>query len=238
MSYIKKIIKSLKEIIITYLFQYIIIFISCIIYKLLGYNNLTHFINSYCSIILITFYILTSIYLYRKNKIPQRKLSIKNYYPLILLGISISCILNMIIFLIITPTQTTSSINILILTISSGIVGPIYEEILFRQINLNRLKKFNTEKKSILINSLLFALIHISPIKIFYAFILGLILNIAYTKTNNLKAPIIIHASANLIALLLNQYNPYILFLSLIGIIVSYDIFKIVNKTGISTITP
>lgn len=226
MSYIKKLIKSLKEIIITYLLQYIIIFLACLIYKLLGYNNLTHFINTYCPIIMIIFYTLTSIYLYQKNKTNQTKLPIKNYYPLILLGISISCLLNMIIFLLNKPTPTTSSINMLVLTLSSGIIGPIYEEILFRQINLNRLKKFNTEKKSIILNSLLFALIHISSIKIFYAFILGLIINIAYTKTNNIKSPIIIHMSANLIVLLLTQYNSYILFLSLIGLFISYDLLK------------
>ena len=226
MSYIK----TLKEIIITYILQYIIIFISCLIYKLLGHNNLTNFINSKCPIILIIFYIITTIYLYNKNKSKETKLSIKNYYPLILLGISISCFLNMIIFKITKPTPVTNTINPIILIISSGIIGPIYEEILFRYINLNKLKQFNTEKKSIIINTLIFALIHISPTKIFFAFILGLILNITYTRTNNIKAPIIIHISSNLIALLLNQYNSFILFLSIIGVILSYDILKILNK--------
>lgn len=230
MSYIKNLLNSLKEIIITYILQYIIIFISCLIYKLLGHNNLTNFINSYCSIILIIFYLLTTIYLYNKNKIPSTKLSIKNYYPLILLGISISCLLNMIIFLIEKPIPTTNTINPIILIISSGIIGPIYEEIIFRYINLNKLKKFNTNNKSIIINTLIFATIHISPTKIFYAFILGLILNISYTKINNIKAPIIIHISANLIALLLNQYNTTILILSLIGTILSYNLLKIINK--------
>ena len=39
----------------------------------------------------------------------------------------------------------------IILLISSGIIGPIYEEILFRYILLNRLKKFNSTTKSIII---------------------------------------------------------------------------------------
>lgn len=211
----KKIILSAKEIIITYILQYLLIIILCLFYTLLGGKNLTKFINTYCSIFLLIFYIIITIYLYNKNKITEPNLNKKYYFPLISIGISIACLLNMVIF-IIHKNTITSNLSNLFLLISSGIIGPIYEEVLFRYIFLNKLKQFNTTKKAIIINSLIFALIHITPIKICYAFILGLILNITYQKYKNIKAPIIIHISANIIVLFISTFNIYILVLSFI----------------------
>ena len=126
----------------------------------------------------------------------------------------------MVIF-IIHKNNITSNLSNLFLLISSGIIGPIYEEVLFRYIFLNKLKQFNTTKKAIIINSLIFALIHITPIKICYAFILGLILNITYQKYKNIKAPIIIHISANIIVLFISTFNIYILVLSFIILLIN-----------------
>ena len=126
----------------------------------------------------------------------------------------------MVIF-IIHKNTITSNLSNLFLLISSGIIGPIYEEVLFRYIFLNKLKQFNTTKKAIIINSLIFALIHINPIKICYAFILGLILNITYKKYKNIKAPIIIHISANIIVLFISTFNIYILVLSFIILLIN-----------------
>lgn len=216
----KKIISSSKEIIITYIIQILIIFIISYIYTFLGNKNLNNLVNQYCSIILLLFYIITIIYLYNKNKIPEPKLNQKYYPPLISIGIALSCLLNMLIFLI-HKTTATQSISFLILSISSGIIGPTYEEILFRYLLLNRLKKFTTTKKAIIINTLIFAILHFNPIKIFYAFTLGLILNLTYQKYNNIKAPIIVHMSANTIALLLTDFNIYILIFSIIVLLLN-----------------
>ena len=226
MSYLIKLIKSLKEIIITYILQYLIIIIACIIYILLGKTDTQEFINNYCPHILIIYYILTILYLYLKNKTTESPLQKNNYYHLISLGISLSCFLNMLIFLIHKQPQITTNISLLILFISSGIIGPIYEEILFRYILLNRLKKFNSTTKSIIINYLIFALIHINPIKICYTFILGIILNLTYQKHNNIIAPILIHTSANIISLFLTEFNIYILILSTMLLIISIYFHK------------
>lgn len=215
----------MKEIIITYILSYIIIIISASIYTLLGYNDLTFFINNHCIYIVIIYYILTTIYLYKKNKITENKVSMKLYYPLISLGISIAIIYNMIIFKFIPPTST-SSLPIFINIISSGVIGPIFEEILFRYVFYNRLKKKYSLKKSIIINSLVFALIHIHPIKIIYAFIIGIILNITYEKYKNIKVPILMHTSANIIVIFLTAYNPIILLLAIINLIINIKIIK------------
>ena len=102
----------MKEIIITYILSYIIIIISGCIYNLLGYNDLTFFINNICIYITLIYYIIITIYLYKKNRIKESKLSLKNYFPLISLGISIAITYNMIIFKFNPPTLNDNSISI------------------------------------------------------------------------------------------------------------------------------
>ena len=211
----KYIISSMKEIIITYILQYLIIIILCGVYIILGHNNLTNFINIYCSIFLLIFYIITIIYLINKNKLKEDKFKYKNIYPLISIGISTAIILNMIIFKI-TNHLNTRTISLPLAVLSSGIIGPIYEEILFRYIFLNRLKKKYSTKKSILINTIIFSIIHINPIQILYTLILGLIINLSYNKYKNIIYPIIIHLSANTIVLFLSGFNIYLLLISLL----------------------
>lgn len=215
----KYILTSSKEIIITYILNYLIIIILALIYTILGFNNLNHFINTKVSYILLIFYIITIIYLYNKNKKKEFPLPVKKYFTLVLLGISIACILNMIIFRIFPPKITTSPT--LLIIISTGIIGPIYEEILFRYLLYNRLKKEYSIKKSIIITTLIFSISHITPIKIIYSFIIGLLINIIYEKNKNILSPILIHISANIIVIFLYEYNTYILLLSIICLILS-----------------
>ena len=226
----KYIIKSSKEIFITYILNYIIIIITGLIYKALGYNNLEFLVNNIIPYILLIFYILAIIYLYKKNYIEEQKLNNRKYFSLILLGISIAAFLNMIIFLLL-PSTTKVTIPVYLSLISSGIIGPIYEEILFRYLLYNRLKKKYSIRKSVLITTIIFALIHISSIKIIYAFILGLILNITYEKYHNIIAPILIHKVANTMVIFLYEYNTYILLLSIINLIISIKLnnFKVTN---------
>ena len=220
MKNIKIILKSSKEIFITYILNYLIIIILCLIYTILGHNNLNLFLNTTCSYILLIFCILMIIYLYRKNYRKEPSLLIKHYFPLELLGISVATLLNMII-LFLYPSQITSTISPLLAFVSSGLIGPIYEEILYRYLLYNRLKKIYSIKKSIVITTIIFALIHLSPIRIIYAFILGLILNISYEQHKNILAPILIHIAANTIVIFLDEYNTYILILSLISLTIS-----------------
>lgn len=225
----KFILKSSKEIIITYILNYILIFILALIYTLLGYNDLPSFLNTTCIYILLIFYTITIFYLYKKNYKKELQLPIKKYFPLISLGISIAVLLNMIIFIFVSPT-TSSTLSIPIAIISSGIIGPIYEEILFRYILYNRLKNKYSTKKSILITTIIFAISHLSLIKMTYAFILGLIINIIYERDKNILSPILIHTSANVIVIFLTEYNTYILLLSILCLALS-----VLSNTNVKT---
>lgn len=221
MNLLKTILKSSKEIIITYILSYVLIFILCLIYTLLGYQDLTKFMNTYCLYISLIFYVIIIIYLYKRNYLKEPLLSKKKYIPLISLGISLAIMLNMIIFFINPPQPVETTISPILNLISSGIIGPVYEEILFRYLLYNRLKEKYHYKKALIITTIVFALIHLSPVKIIYAFILGFIINISYEKNQNILAPILIHIAANSIVLLLKEYNTSILLLSIISLIIS-----------------
>lgn len=221
----KNILKSAKEIIITYILSYIIIIIACLLYTLLGYQNLDKFLNTGCLFISLIYYLATIYYLYHKNKQTEPTLPNNKYYPLILLGISLATILNMIIFKI-TPPQATSTLPIYLAILSSGIIGPIYEEILFRYLLYNRLKKFYSIRTSTLITTIIFAIIHLNPIKIIYAFIISLVLTTTYEKEKNILAPILIHIAANSIVIFLSAYNTYILLLSTICLLISIKLLS------------
>ena len=226
MTYLKKIIYSLREIIISYLLEYLIIIIFCIIYKTFISNNLKYFINNHLQYISIISLIIITSYLYKQNKRKESKIVFK-YIPLFIsIGISISCFLNMIIFKVFTPIESTNNVSIPLIIISSGIIGPIYEEILFRYINLHNLKKFNSPTKSIIINCIIFSIIHFNIKEIIFAFILSFIINLIYKKFNNILYPIIIHSSTNIISLFLIEFNQSILLLSLISIMINYEIIR------------
>lgn len=220
MNYLKKLLLATLPILITYIIIILILILFAGIYNLLGYNDINHFL-SISPYILIPSYIITIIILIKKYSIKIRftNISKAKYFFYTSLGISFSIFLNMLIFKYFSISQTKYSLNLIINIISSGIIGPIYEEILFREIFYNKLLKFNSPKKSLIITTICFSLIHVSSIKMFYALILGYIFTKIYQKDNNILSPIIIHVSANITSIFLYEYNTYLLLFSLINLI-------------------
>lgn len=218
MNYLKKLIKSTLPIITTYIISYIIIIIISIISYLLGYTNINKIITILPYPLIITY---TIIIIYLLQKYPINKKKPQKYFPYISLGISISIFLNMLVFKISPPTKNQTTISLFLNIISSGIIGPIYEELLFRHILYNKLTTFNSKQKSLIITTLIFAIIHLSPIKIAYALILGLILTKIYEQKQNITYPILIHISANITSIFLKEYNTYLLLLSLLNLLLT-----------------
>lgn len=219
-----KYLKSLKPVLIVYVLQYIILILLSFIYYLVSNKDLTSFISNELSIILTIINLLIITYLIKKYNIKSKHIKSLSCYPLILLGISLSIIFNTTLFLFSKPNKVTIPLYISI--ISTGFIGPILEEILFRYILFNNLNKFNSKFKSLIIATIIFAVIHLNIIKIIYAFILGIILNITYIKSNNIKVPILIHISANIMSIFLKEFNIYILLLGLISFLISITILK------------
>lgn len=225
--YIKKLLKSLIPLYILILLNPILLFIIASVYATYNVDNLTNFINNYGGIILILTNIIYIIYIIKKHRIKVNKYNLIDNYPKIYLFISIPLFLNSLILLI--NNQKIPTINIYIALFGSVIIGPILEELVFRYLIYNNLNKFNNKNTSIILSSLIFALVHNGFINIVYAFIIGTILTIIYSKNKNIKEVIILHMVANLMSLLIKEYNPIILISSFLCLIFSLYIIKM-NK--------
>lgn len=204
MKYIKNLFLSVRKIILIMFIQYALLF-GCIL--IFGMDK---------SIIIGT--IILSIFelIYIFIKLKGIKLSFKqNYFPYILLGISLSIIYNMIIFKLGFKFNITN-ITLLLDLLCSGIIGPIFEEVLFRYSLINKLSKFNNNTLCIVISSFIFAICHNGITTIIYAFIIGLFNSYYYIKKKDILVPIIIHISANIVSSFLFNFNPYILILGII----------------------
>ena len=225
--YIKKLLKSLIPLYILLLLNPILLFIIASVYATYNVDNLTNFINNYEGIILILTNITYIIYIIKKHRIKVNKYNLIDNYPKIYLFISIPLFLNSLILLI--NNQKIPTINIYIALFGSVIIGPILEELVFRYLIYNNLNKFNNKNTSIILSSLIFALVHNGFINIVYAFIIGTILTIIYSKNKNIKEVIILHMVANFMSLLIKEYNPVILISSFLCLIFSLYIIKM-NK--------
>ena len=225
--YIKKLLKSLIPLYILLLLNPILLFIIASVYATYNIDNLTNFINNYGGIILILTNITYIIYIIKKHRIKVNKYNLIDNYPKIYLFISIPLFLNSLILLI--NNQKIPTINIYIALFGSVIIGPILEELVFRYLIYNNLNKFNKKNTSIILSSLIFALVHNGFINIVYAFIIGTILTIIYSKNKNINEVIILHMVANFMSLLIKEYNPVILISSFLCLIFSLYIIKM-NK--------
>lgn len=227
MNYLKKLLSATFPILITYIIIILILILFAVIYNLLGYNDINQFL-SILPYLLIPSYIITIIILIKKYSIKINFTSLlkgKNFFYTSL-GISLSIFLNMLIFKCFSIPKTKYSLNLIINIISSGLIGPIYEEILFRGIFYNKLLKFNSPKKSLIITTIFFSLIHFSLIKMLYALILGYIFTKIYQKDNSILSPIIIHVSANITSIFLFEYNTYLLLFSLMNLLLCIYIIQ------------
>ena len=132
------------------------------------------------------------------------------------------------------------------------IVPAICEEILFRGLICNGLKKLGSVT-AVLGSAFLFMIMHGSPDQTVHQFILGVILALAFLLTNNLWVPIIIHFLNNFIAvtisfvlygdsvaesttetaeIYLGEYVVFALISAVVAGIIMYYLLKLLSKCG------
>lgn len=83
------------------------------------------------------------------------------------------------------------------------ILVPVAEELIFRGLIYQRMKRFFPVQLAVFFSALLFAVYHGNPIQIIFAFPMALALAGVYEYGNNLIYPILFHAGSNLAAVLL-----------------------------------
>lgn len=224
MSYIKKLTYSILPIIRYIVLSYLVIFISYFIFYILGYRDVSMFINNYGIYINLIFNIVYIFILSKKYRV-RYMFSSKYIYHLLILGVGLSLFLNNIILLI-RGNGDIVNVNKIVLMISSVIVGPIIEEIIYRYILISKLRCFNSRISSVIISSVIFSLSHNNIYSIIYSLILGLVLGVIYIRKVSVSNFIIVHSFANLSVLFIKGFNSYILLLSFILLIISVKILK------------
>ena len=81
--------------------------------------------------------------------------------------------------------------------VSTAILAPITEEIVYRGYMLNRLLGWFKERDSVLITTAIFALCHVSILWIAYAFVMGLLLAKVSIEEDNIAYSIALHIGFN-----------------------------------------
>ncbi|MDA2627237.1 type II CAAX endopeptidase family protein [Bacillus cereus] len=165
------------------------------------------------SLTLIIFFLI-----YRKELMKDTKLSItlsRSTFVWILVGIilvflgqMVGSLLDKSIFQLTTQSANTSSavadaaISPMAL-ISIVLLAPLVEEFVFRYAAINILMSKFKKTWSIIISSLFFSIIHFDFPFIFGYFLIGIILAVVYMRTNRLLVSFVVHASMNLIVVIL-----------------------------------
>lgn len=103
-------------------------------------------------------------------------------------------------FLIGEELTTISPIVYFVFFLNVCILAPLSEELFFRGILLRRFMIKWSPQKSIIVSSILFGIIHFSPVTVVFAFLLGCILGYTYLKTKSIVVPMLIHSFSNFLA--------------------------------------
>ena len=148
-----------------------------------------------------------------------RRISPISVPVLVLLGVSASFVLDMILSILSqfeyfnqvfdTYDQVSEVIfggGFLLTLISVGIVGPVFEEILFRGLIFGELRKITKVKAALFIQAVLFGLYHMNIVQGIYATLLGLLIGFVYYRSNSIIAPVIIHVTINSLSVIINEF--------------------------------
>lgn len=179
-----------------------------------------------------------------KDRMNIKKISRKGFFSIILLGIGLSILLifltNILEYFIPSyqevSEQLASSKNYLFDLIIVIVLIPICEEILYRGIIFGYLRKNFDITIAILVQDLIFAIMHLNLVQSIYTFILGIVLALVYTDSDSILGNIIVHILFNLLGILiptiLGEF-PNLIIIGLtftIGII--FTIFSSIKMMG------
>lgn len=98
--------------------------------------------------------------------------------------------------------------SVVMIVIASVFLAPICEETVYRGVLFNGLKSEFSAVKAAMLSALAFMLMHMSPAQVVFQFALGVLSAFIMYKTGRLVSCIILHASANALALVI-ELTPF-----------------------------
>ena len=93
--------------------------------------------------------------------------------------------------------------NLWVVIFGTVIVAPVVEELVFRGVIFRRMRDDHGFLISAVVGSATFGLIHFNLVQGIFGFFMGLVFSFIYERTHRLTAPIIAHASANVLSVLM-----------------------------------
>lgn len=97
---------------------------------------------------------------------------------------------------------------VVMLVIASVILAPIFEETIYRGVLLHGLKQERSAVAAVLLSALAFMLMHLNPLQVVFQFVLGAVAAVIVLRTKRLLPSIILHASSNALALVV-EFTPF-----------------------------
>ncbi|NMB01346.1 MAG: CPBP family intramembrane metalloprotease [Firmicutes bacterium] len=94
-------------------------------------------------------------------------------------------------------TEILQGVDLLLTTLVSAVLVPIAEELLFRGIITEEIRRVAPDWLTILLGGVIFALVHGNLVQILYLIPLGILLGAAYIWSNSIWVPILMHVVFN-----------------------------------------
>lgn len=88
-----------------------------------------------------------------------------------------------------------------------GVISPVAEEIVFRGIVYNRLRRNYTLNIALIYSAIFFGLYHGNVVQGVYGFLLGLLMAVMYEKYGSFLVPVILHGAANIAVYVVTSGN-------------------------------
>lgn len=111
-----------------------------------------------------------------------------------------------------------------------GIISPFVEEIVFRGLTYNRMRRFFGIPLSVIVTALLFAGFHGNLAQFLYALCMGVLLALCYEWVKSFAAPLVFHMAANIVVFVVSSlmgggsallYIPFLVFFLLLSMILA-----------------
>ena len=97
--------------------------------------------------------------------------------------------------------------NFILEILLTGILVPIIEEIMYRGLVFDQLRKNLPLSLALIIQALIFGLIHLNMVQGTYAFMIGILLGVALIRSRSIILPIAIHMGTNLSGVILSKFQ-------------------------------
>ena len=200
-------------------------------------------IGDIITLILIALILLPSDY-GMKDRINIKRIPIKEYFNIIILGIGITILLLFLSSILtklipsyneVANQLATSRGSALQLIITIALI-PIYEEIFYRGIIFEYLRKNFNIIVAIVVQALVFGVMHLNLVQGIYTFILGIVLALIYMYSESILGNITVHIIFNLLGiliipkLLINFPSMSIVLLIIAIVFIIFSSIKMIGK--------